>query len=99
MSSKKIKSSKNIGGIGSTIDGRYKIISCISKDVKCLNKVYKVQDDRDMSYAALKIINIKESIELKEYKNEIEILSSIDHPGIIKLLDSKYEDRKAHMIF
>lgn len=66
----------------------YKIIEKIGKG--CFGKVYRVYHHETGQYRALKLIN-KETMNFqdddKKFLKEIQVLSQIDHPNIIKLYE------------
>lgn len=67
----------------------YKVIEFIDNGMS--SAVVKIQDQNSKQYYAAKIISkrdMKKKHLLKMIYNEIRILSSIDHPNIIKILDT-----------
>lgn len=56
------------------------------------SKVYKAIDLRNNEYVSVKVIPKEDNLNLKILSNEIEIISTLDHPNIIKFID-KFEDQ------
>jgi|LSQX01.3.fsa_nt_gb serine/threonine protein kinase/signal transduction histidine kinase len=80
---------------GKIINNRYRIIECLGEGGTSF--VYKVKDITGNTYAALKVM--KESIsashveDIIRFKREIDIVSKLSHPNIIKIFDAgEYEN-------
>jgi len=53
-------------------------------------KVYKAKNKEDGRFAAAKIMECKSEDDLDEFSGEIDILTSCEHPNIVKLYDAYY---------
>jgi len=61
-------------------------------------KVYKVQNKKTQEYFACKKVSKINLINLEKFKTEINILSSIDHPNIVKLYQIYESNRSLYLI-
>lgn len=81
--------------VNNLISNRYSIENKIGKG--SFSKIYKAYDNKLKCHVAIKRIKIK-----NKYKflidNEIDILKSLDHPNVIKLLDVHYSDNNVYLI-
>ena len=81
--------------IGDTIDNRYRIVEKLGSGG--MADVYEANDVSKNCFVALKIIKeelLKDERSLKNFKDEIKISSSLNHPNIVKVFDEGvYEER------
>ncbi|MGZ8867149.1 MAG: serine/threonine-protein kinase [Thermoanaerobaculia bacterium] len=72
---------------GDTFAGRYEIVTALGRGG--MGSVYRARDNRSGVDCALKILHatVDDPSAAVRFKREIEILSRIDHPAVVRILD------------
>lgn len=83
-------------GIGDVFVGRYEIVSRIGRGG--MGSVYRVRDRSDGCERALKVLHATADDEqaIVRFRREIEILSRIRHPGIVRISDWGVDGRRMY---
>ncbi|MDX6529217.1 MAG: eukaryotic-like serine/threonine-protein kinase [Blastocatellia bacterium] len=87
--------------VGSTIDGRYVVVSCLA--VGGMARVYVARDLRLHQRRVVVKVLLDESLRnewvVQKFQQEREALARVDHPGVVNILDAgELPDKKPYLV-
>jgi calcium-dependent protein kinase len=91
-----IRKSKFVGRIFEDIDGYYDFIAELGNG--CFGKVFRVKEKFSGCIRACKVVNKNRIKSSHRFKTEIELLKTIDHFNIVKLLEIYEDDIYVYLI-
>ena len=91
---------EQVVALGRTVDeplaGRYRLDRLISRGG--MGDVFEATDERLQRQVAVKVFRAEPSGDRLRFDSEVELLASLDHPGLVRVFDAGEHDRAAFVV-